>query len=90
MRQAKAIVVAIAKNVAAEVQATASTFVALAFIRASGVKLEKEIAAAIAKSAEDNRMKRCQAFERSSSSWLRPGADFKKTPKAGGRAKDDG
>ena len=54
MRQAKAIVVAIAKNVAAEVQATASTFVALAFIRASGVKLGKEIAAAIAKSAEDN------------------------------------
>ena len=62
VRQAKAIVVAIAKNVAAEVQATASTFVALAFIRASGVKLGKEIAAAIAKSAEDNRKKSCQAF----------------------------
>jgi hypothetical protein len=54
VRQAKAIVVAIAKNVAAEVQATARIFVALAFIRASGVKLGKEIAAAIAKSAEDN------------------------------------
>jgi hypothetical protein len=54
VRQAKAIVVAIAKNVAAEVQATARIFVALAFKRASGVKLGKEIAAAIAKSAEDN------------------------------------
>ena len=33
---------------------------------------------------------RCQEFERSSSSWLCPGADFGETPKAGGRAKDDG
>jgi hypothetical protein len=90
VRQAKAIVVAIAKNVAAEVQATARIFVALAFIRASGVKLGKEIAAAIAKSAEDNRTKRCQAFGTQLIILAAAGADFKKTPKAGGRAKDDG
>jgi hypothetical protein len=60
VRQAKAIVVAIAKNVAVEVQATASTFVALAFIRASGAKLGKEIAAVIAKSAEDKSGRRPQ------------------------------
>jgi len=63
VRQAKAIVVAIAKNVAAEVRATANTFVALAFIRASGVKLGKEIAAAIAKSAEDKSGRRSRVTD---------------------------
>lgn len=52
MKQEKATAVAIAKNAAAGAQAIARTCVKLAFIKGRSVRLEKAIAAAIAKSAE--------------------------------------
>ena len=53
MRREKATAVAIAKSAVAGAQAIARACVKLASIRASAERLEKAIAAAIAKSAED-------------------------------------
>ena len=52
MKQEKATAAAIGRNVAVEAQAIARTCVKLAFIKGRAVRLEKAIAAAIAKSAE--------------------------------------